>query len=207
MLFNSLLMFDIVFIFFLFLVGVTCLLYYLPPKIRKSSGVRTRNSSISSCDMMITSDMGNCSSKQNNITSTTTTTSNSNDNKNNTKNQLENYETYYFQHKRRRNTYTNELAEYCDDVFYNNDSNSSSNSRPIITRKSTNSSDTVVRINENYINCTCNNPSCNGGSVLTIIPNEPQFIEVEIERSNSLSCYVKAKDFDIKPCNGPVFDV
>ncbi|KAL1381137.1 hypothetical protein pipiens_013683 [Culex pipiens pipiens] len=28
---NSLLMFDIVFIFFLFLVGVTCLVYYLPP--------------------------------------------------------------------------------------------------------------------------------------------------------------------------------
>jgi hypothetical protein len=31
MTFNSLLMFDIVFIFFLFLVAVTCLLYYLPP--------------------------------------------------------------------------------------------------------------------------------------------------------------------------------
>lgn len=31
MTFNSLLMFDIVFIFFLFLVVVTCLLYYLPP--------------------------------------------------------------------------------------------------------------------------------------------------------------------------------
>uniref|UniRef100_A0A182PLJ8 Uncharacterized protein n=1 Tax=Anopheles epiroticus TaxID=199890 RepID=A0A182PLJ8_9DIPT len=32
MTFNSLLMFDIVFIFFLFLVGVTCLVYYLPPR-------------------------------------------------------------------------------------------------------------------------------------------------------------------------------
>lgn len=32
MTFNSLLMFDIVFVFFLFLVGVTCLVYYLPPK-------------------------------------------------------------------------------------------------------------------------------------------------------------------------------
>lgn len=31
MTFNSLLMFDIVFVFFLFLVGVTCLVYYLPP--------------------------------------------------------------------------------------------------------------------------------------------------------------------------------
>ncbi|GAB0090487.1 hypothetical protein DMENIID0001_052230 [Sergentomyia squamirostris] len=31
MIFNSLLMFDIVFVFFLFLVGVTCLVYYLPP--------------------------------------------------------------------------------------------------------------------------------------------------------------------------------
>lgn len=31
MTFNSLLMFDIVFIFFLFLVVVTCLLYYIPP--------------------------------------------------------------------------------------------------------------------------------------------------------------------------------
>lgn len=36
MTFNSLLMFDIVFVFFLFLVGVTCLVYYLPPA--KSGG-------------------------------------------------------------------------------------------------------------------------------------------------------------------------
>lgn len=39
---NSLLMFDIVFIFFLFLVGVTCLVYYLPPpalgSFRKGTG-------------------------------------------------------------------------------------------------------------------------------------------------------------------------
>ena len=37
MTFNSLLMFDIVFIFFLFLIAVTCLMYYLPPakKIKK----------------------------------------------------------------------------------------------------------------------------------------------------------------------------
>ena len=31
MTFNSLLMFDIVFIFFLFLIAVTCLMYYIPP--------------------------------------------------------------------------------------------------------------------------------------------------------------------------------
>lgn len=36
MTFNSLLMFDVVFVFFLFLVGVTCLVYYLPPATRKS---------------------------------------------------------------------------------------------------------------------------------------------------------------------------
>lgn len=36
MTFNSLLMFDIVFVFFLFLVGVTCLVYYLPPTTRKA---------------------------------------------------------------------------------------------------------------------------------------------------------------------------
>lgn len=30
--FNSLIMFDIVFVFFLFLLGVTCLVYYLPGK-------------------------------------------------------------------------------------------------------------------------------------------------------------------------------
>lgn len=36
MTFNSLLLFDIVFVFFLFLVGVTCLVYYLPPS--QSSG-------------------------------------------------------------------------------------------------------------------------------------------------------------------------
>ncbi len=37
MTFNSLLMFDIVFVFFLFLVGVTCLVYYLPPVARTNS--------------------------------------------------------------------------------------------------------------------------------------------------------------------------
>lgn len=44
MTFNSLLMFDIVFIFFLFLVGVTCLVYYLPPA-RSKSTKSTRNNS------------------------------------------------------------------------------------------------------------------------------------------------------------------
>lgn len=33
---NSLLMFDVVFIFFLFLVGVSCLVYYLPQQPRLS---------------------------------------------------------------------------------------------------------------------------------------------------------------------------
>lgn len=37
MTFNSLLMFDVVFVFFLFLVGVTCLVYYLPPTTKKST--------------------------------------------------------------------------------------------------------------------------------------------------------------------------
>lgn len=37
MTFNSLLMFDIVFVFFLFLVGVTCLVYYMPPATSRSS--------------------------------------------------------------------------------------------------------------------------------------------------------------------------
>lgn len=41
----SLLMFDIVFIFFLFLIAVTCLLYYLPPtKIRRTSQLDNRRS-------------------------------------------------------------------------------------------------------------------------------------------------------------------
>lgn len=45
MTFNSLLMFDIVFIFFLFLIAVTCLLYYLPPtKIRHKSQSDRRRS-------------------------------------------------------------------------------------------------------------------------------------------------------------------
>lgn len=45
MTFNSLLMFDIVFIFFLFLIVVTCLLYYLPPtKIRHKSPSDKRRS-------------------------------------------------------------------------------------------------------------------------------------------------------------------
>lgn len=37
-------MFDIVFIFFLFLVGVTCLVYYLPPARSKSSKSSRNNS-------------------------------------------------------------------------------------------------------------------------------------------------------------------
>lgn len=45
MTFNSLLMFDIVFIFFLFLVAVTCLMYYLPPsKIKRKSHFDKRHS-------------------------------------------------------------------------------------------------------------------------------------------------------------------
>ncbi|CRK95280.1 CLUMA_CG008875, isoform A [Clunio marinus] len=45
MTFNSLLMFDIVFIFFLFLIAVTCLLYYLPPvKIKHKSHLDRRRS-------------------------------------------------------------------------------------------------------------------------------------------------------------------
>lgn len=39
MTFNSLLMFDIVFVFFLFLVGVTCLVYYLPPSRNTSTNI------------------------------------------------------------------------------------------------------------------------------------------------------------------------
>lgn len=60
MTFNSLLMFDIVFVFFLFLVGVTCLVYYLPPSkqtnlsasqcrhARSSSSINGKNSGGSS---------------------------------------------------------------------------------------------------------------------------------------------------------------
>jgi hypothetical protein len=45
MTFNSLLMFDIVFIFFLFLIAVTCLLYYLPPtKLRHKTHADKRRS-------------------------------------------------------------------------------------------------------------------------------------------------------------------
>lgn len=43
MTFNSLLMFDIVFVFFLFLVGVTCLVYYLPPVKSAKSYTTTAN--------------------------------------------------------------------------------------------------------------------------------------------------------------------
>lgn len=45
MTFNSLLMFDIVFIFFLFLVAITCFMYYLPPsKIKRKSHLDNRHS-------------------------------------------------------------------------------------------------------------------------------------------------------------------
>lgn len=43
MTFNSLLMFDIVFVFFLFLVGVTCLVYYLPPSKHSTSNNHLRH--------------------------------------------------------------------------------------------------------------------------------------------------------------------
>lgn len=45
MTFNSLLMFDIVFVFFLFLVGVTCLVYYLPPPKSTGHSPNCRNTS------------------------------------------------------------------------------------------------------------------------------------------------------------------
>lgn len=203
MLFNSLLMFDIVFIFFLFLIGVTCVLYYLPPSVRKSSNKSSR--------------MRNNKSNNNN------NTNNSN---------IENYESYTYQSKCRRNTYTNELvaAENCDQtrltctdnendlrsIIMTNSSNSSSRRSNNDQNNTYNSEDTVVRINENFMRHTCNcnrnlnttNKVSNSGiTLMQIKPSEPQLIEVEIERTNSLSCYVKAKDFDIRDCNGPVFDV
>lgn len=213
MLFNSLLMFDIVFIFFLFLIGVTCVLYYLPPSVRKSSnkGMRMRNSN---------NNNGNNKSNSTNSSS------------NNTNNDIENYESYTYQSKCRRNTYTNELAaENCDQMFLkctdnDNDLRSMTNINKIrrnndqnIRTSNTyneNSEDTVVRIDENFMRhtCNCNNRNINiskastsGITLMQIKPSEPQLIEVEIERTNSLSCYVKAKDFDIRDCNGPVFDV
>lgn len=45
MTFNSLLMFDIVFVFFLFLVGVTCLVYYLPPTQSRTSAASSTQAS------------------------------------------------------------------------------------------------------------------------------------------------------------------
>lgn len=212
-------MFDIVFIFFLFLIGVTCVLYYLPPSVRKSSnkGMRMRNAS---------SNNGNGT----NIINKSNSTSNINNNSSITNNDIQNYETYTYQSKCRRNTYTNELvaaAENCDETFLKcteNDlrysmTNLSSNSRR--NNDQNLSEDTVVRINENFVRhtCNCNNRNlvninnynkASGSSGITLMqikPSDPQLIEVEIERTNSLSCYVKAKDFDIRDCNGPVFDV
>lgn len=212
-------MFDIVFIFFLFLIGVTCVLYYLPPSVRKSSnkGMRMRNAS---------SNNGNGTNHINKSNSTC----NINNNSSITNNDIQNYETYTYQSKCRRNTYTNELvaaAENCDETFLKcteNDlrysmTNLSSNSRR--NNDQNISEDTVVRINENYVRhtCNCNNRNlvninnynkASGSSGITLMqikPSDPQLIEVEIERTNSLSCYVKAKDFDIRDCNGPVFDV
>lgn len=219
MLFNSLLMFDIVFIFFLFLIGVTCVLYYLPPSVRKSSnkGMRMRNASSNSCN------------GTNNINKSNSF-NNMNNNSNITNNDIENYETYTYQSKCRRNTYTNELvtaAENCDEMFLKSVDNENDlrysmtnfSSKGRRNNDQNSSEDTVVRINENFVRhtCNCNNRnivnmnniarSSSGITLMQIKPSEPQLIEVEIERTNSLSCYVKAKDFDIKDCNGPVFDV
>ena len=49
MTFNSLLMFDIVFIFFLFLIGVTCLVYYLPPKAKRHKSPRKTKQDLRNC--------------------------------------------------------------------------------------------------------------------------------------------------------------
>ena len=43
---NSLIMFDIVFIFFLFLVGVTCFVYYMPGNAKKSIVVENGESDL-----------------------------------------------------------------------------------------------------------------------------------------------------------------
>lgn len=56
MTFNSLLMFDIVFVFFLFLVGVTCLVYYMPPVSLRSSASASSASSSSSSSSISNSD-------------------------------------------------------------------------------------------------------------------------------------------------------
>lgn len=75
MTFNSLLMFDIVFIFFLFLIAVTCLMYYIPPpkKIRKT----TRNNCSDSSSKLHMDNKRNNISTQSQQTAITVASSNS----------------------------------------------------------------------------------------------------------------------------------
>lgn len=187
-------MFDIVFIFFLFLVGVTCILYYLPPNVRKPHSSRQRSKS------------GLYSSDSNYHGGGTSYSCND----------RTDYEIYY---KRRRSTYTNELAK-CDELAAGccseQDEAASAAAAASLSQfsKSKTSIDCVVRVNENCVCVSSSGTSAYCGEQPLPLPLPPppspsELIEVEIERTNNskLSCYVQAKDFDIKNCNGPVFDV
>lgn len=208
-------MFDIVFIFFLFLVGVTCILYYLPPSVRKSAG---RHRSHSASNNKTSDDDNYCRHQcyhSPNISHHNTTNISRCD-----------YEIYY---KRRRSTYTNELAAQCNDLSaYESDSSAAFSPASSSQQQKTKSVDCVVRVNENYVCVSSSSNNIAGGDgnsdagLATVPPqaiSQCELIEMEIERTNNVatvpaiittsksSNYVKAKDFDIKNCNGPIFDV
>lgn len=163
-------MFDLVFIFFLFLVGVTCLLYYIPPNVKKGAGLRRLSS---------------------------------ND--------------YYDIHSMRRSRNFQHSSASCSSGRGNSGTttNMSQDVTKIENENIVNSNvattdaigDCIVRINQN---CVCAHDYSITPSYLQEsfkVCDQHQLVEVDVERSNSQLCYVKAKDFEIKDCNGPVFDV
>jgi hypothetical protein len=186
MTFNSLLMFDIVFVFFLFLVGVTCLVYYLPPNMKKTSYSGNGRAGSSSSSME------------------NTTYHDSRYRVPNCRENLLYYRTY-------DQPLPNESSQLSGDTngsgVGGSGSNNSSTSIEIEKSGPTTTSLLVKK-------CSCservNVDSANFVQIEIERTRTPKRIYSKINHNTNKipqCCYVKAKDCDIKECTGPIHNV
>lgn len=182
MTFNSLLMFDIVFVFFLFLVGVTCLVYYLPPNTRKSSGANF-GQNMNSNNLQNSLRYRNYHHNHNYRTN------------HNHPHLYDNYISDCDEYKFVRSSNKScrcvekpsefvqiEIERHCPAAYDGAGAHSiGRSSSPLLA--STSASTTSLK--ENYTN----------------------YLNSHTTKKKHKYCYVKAKNVDIKECRGPVFDV
>lgn len=196
MTFNSLLMFDIVFVFFLFLVGVTCLVYYLPP-VKSTKNYTIPIDSNSSCryhqrqqQQQFQQYSSHSSIHQLHPTSINQLNSNNRKSVTIASNVTENNQNL-----------NNCINYYCDNV--------------LTTENCQNCLLTQTRSSDYCIECSCDeNCAC---QVLRDIEIKKYSNETNcyssassssnISKASSKVAFVKAKLCDLKKCSGPVDDV